>query len=228
MVAWVLTVTSRPGADPVESRGSRVSLGWTMRVFRKSADRDRGAVAVEFALIAPLFLILVFGVIEISLLLRDYVAVTSLARNGARVASSEARKDAMPADVVDAVNKSGSAIPKDSIDEMWIYKAGANGYPVGYSDFSTCTPGVCVRYLWNDARDRFGPASNTIGWPANAQNACIGDANAMTVGVYIKATHTYVTGATALIGLGRTATVADHAVMKFEPLPNRDCGRGLA
>ncbi len=180
-------------------------------------------------MIIPILLIpLVFGVIELSLLLRDNVAVTSLVRNAARIASSEPRKDSMPADVVDAVNKSGSAIPKDSIDEMWIYKAGTNGFPVGQTGFGTCTPGVCVKYFWNDARDRFGPASNTVGWPANSQNACIGDANAMSVGVYIKATHTYVTGATSLIGLGTTATVADHAVMKFEPLPNRDCGRGLS
>jgi len=194
----------------------------------RRSDRDEGAVAVEAALVVTLLLIpLVFGVIEISLLLRDHVAITSLVRNGARIASSEPRKDTMPADVVNAINSSGSAIPKDSIDEMWIYKAGTNGFPVGTSDFSTCTPGVCVKYFWNDARDKFGPASNTIGWPANSQNACIGDANSMSVGVYIKATHTYITGATALIGLGRTATVSDHAVMHFEPLPTRDCGRGL-
>jgi Flp pilus assembly protein TadG len=198
------------------------------RVVGRPGGRDEGAAAVEFALVAMLLITLVFGIIEFSLLLRDNVAITSLARNGARIASSEPRKDTMPSDVVNAVNVSGSAIPKDSIDEMWIYKAGSNGYPVGTSDFSSCTPGVCVKYFWNDARDRFGPASNTMGWPANSQNACIGDANSMSVGVYIKATHKYVTGAGALIGLGSTATVADHAVMHFEPLPNRDCGRGLS
>jgi Flp pilus assembly protein TadG len=45
---------------------------------------DRGAAAVEFALILPLLLLLVFGIVEFGLLLNKQVSVSNAAREGAR------------------------------------------------------------------------------------------------------------------------------------------------
>lgn len=47
----------------------------------------RGASAVEFALLLPLFLLLVFGIIEFGLLMKDYLTVSHAAREAARYAS---------------------------------------------------------------------------------------------------------------------------------------------
>jgi len=44
----------------------------------------RGTAAVEFALILPLLLVLVFGIIEFSLLLYDQAVITNASREGAR------------------------------------------------------------------------------------------------------------------------------------------------
>ncbi len=43
-----------------------------------------GAAAVEFALVLPVFLILVFGLIELSLILYNSAVITNAAREGAR------------------------------------------------------------------------------------------------------------------------------------------------
>lgn len=48
---------------------------------------ERGAAAVEFALIVPFFLTLIFGVIEFGVLLTDQISMTNAARVGARYAS---------------------------------------------------------------------------------------------------------------------------------------------
>ena len=58
-------------------------------VLRRSGrTRDqRGAVAVEFALIVPLLLLLVFGVIEFSFMMNRDLIVGNTSRDAARVAS---------------------------------------------------------------------------------------------------------------------------------------------
>lgn len=48
---------------------------------------DRGAAAVEFALVLPLLLILIFGIIDFGRLLNAQIAVTEAAREGARMTS---------------------------------------------------------------------------------------------------------------------------------------------
>ena len=47
---------------------------------------DRGAAAIEFALVLPVLLVLVFGMIDFSLLLYDKAVITNASREGARAA----------------------------------------------------------------------------------------------------------------------------------------------
>ena len=54
-----------------------------MRVLRKRSDR--GAAAVEFALIIPVLLLLVFGIIEFARLYNEQISLTNAARSAARV-----------------------------------------------------------------------------------------------------------------------------------------------
>ena len=54
------------------------------RLFRR--DRERGAAVVEFAVVLPLFLVLVFGVMEAGWLFAQQIEVRNAAREGARLA----------------------------------------------------------------------------------------------------------------------------------------------
>ncbi len=49
--------------------------------------RDRGAAAVEFALVLPLLLLLVFGIIDFGRLLNAQLTLTQAAREGVRLAA---------------------------------------------------------------------------------------------------------------------------------------------
>jgi Flp pilus assembly protein TadG len=173
---------------------------------------ERGAVAVEAAIIFPLLVVLTFGIIEFSLLMRDVTATASVVRAGARTASALPRQTTMLTATVDSMKKAGSAMPQDSYDELWIYKANATGFPGAYTSMTgaTCSTS-CVKYRWNDAANTFVAVGGS--WDMMSINACPGDAAAESVGVYLKADHKWLTG----LFFDQTS-ISDRAVLKFEPI----------
>jgi hypothetical protein len=197
---------------------------------------------VEAALVTPLLLLLVFGIIEFSLLLRDHVAVSSAVRTGGRVASTGAgagpgvcdtgptappctpeTAPALAQAAADAIQRAGSAMPQDAIDYIYVYAANPGGYPGPTGNTTmpdgTCGFADCVKFVWVDAQNRFRYASGT--WDSRTINACINDPAAMSVGIYLRATHDFVTGLFA-----DSIGVADRAVLKFEPLTTELCAPG--
>ena len=76
-----------------------------MRTYRanQSPNRStrRGAVMVEFALVAPLFVVLVLGMIEVARMLMVQEILVNAAREGARAAVSPGETDAQVNQTVD-------------------------------------------------------------------------------------------------------------------------------
>jgi Flp pilus assembly protein TadG len=69
-----------------------------MRFHRKRSER--GAAAVEFALVLPFLLLLVFGIIEFGFIFNRYISVTHAAREGVRelsvgISTTQAQTDAV-------------------------------------------------------------------------------------------------------------------------------------
>src|SRR5262245_10191813 len=52
---------------------------------RMSHGRDRGAAAIEFALLFPLLMLIVFGIIDFGRALNAQITLTQAAREGARL-----------------------------------------------------------------------------------------------------------------------------------------------
>lgn len=57
------------------------------RVIFKLKNKEQGASIIEFALVLPILIILVIGIIEFGWILTGYITITGAAREGARVAS---------------------------------------------------------------------------------------------------------------------------------------------
>jgi Flp pilus assembly protein TadG len=55
--------------------------------IRRRLTCDRGAELIEFAIVTPLLLLLVFGIANFGLMFQRYEVLTNAAREGARVAS---------------------------------------------------------------------------------------------------------------------------------------------
>ena len=55
------------------------------RASSRRGTRDRGAAAVEFALVFPLLLLIVFGIIDFGRALNAQITLTQAAREGARL-----------------------------------------------------------------------------------------------------------------------------------------------
>ena len=59
-----------------------------MRIRRhRIIKSEKGASAVEFALILPILIILVFGIVEFGIVFNNYITITHAAREGARIAA---------------------------------------------------------------------------------------------------------------------------------------------
>lgn len=224
--------------------------------WRRGGRGDRGASAVEFAIIVPVLLLILLGIIEFAFVMRDYLGVSSSVRVGTRVASSGAGAKAATCPVplpegmtacagpdtpqlaqsaADAIQRAGTAMPQDAIDDIWVYRANTSGFPANSYYVSTSNPNnttgattadamlaagcttACVRYRWNDARNRFEYVGGS--WDYRRINACIADPDA--VGVYMRATHTFFTGL-----ILNTLALQDKSVMSFEPLPAGQCAPG--
>jgi hypothetical protein len=164
---------------------------------------------VEAALVTPLLLALVFGMLELGLVFKDLLAVNSAVRAGVRMASAEPRQATFAQDAANQVAKAATALDMSGFQALWVYKANPDGTPVGGdSTFTTC--GSCVRFTWNGTA--FSQWSST--WAAMSQNACAGDPSHDTIGIYLSMRHPAVTGF-----FFQALNLDDHAVMSLEPIP---------
>ena len=81
---------------------------------RRSVDRqDRGAAAVEFALIVPFLLVLVFGMVSFGMMLSFRQTLSQAATEGARAAAVESDPAAREAEAIAAVNDAMAAVGKE-------------------------------------------------------------------------------------------------------------------
>jgi Flp pilus assembly protein TadG len=174
---------------------------------------ERGAVAVEAALVTPLVLALVFGIIESAFLMKDVLAASSAVRAGVRMASAQPRTSTFAQAAADEVAKRSEAINKADIQQLWVYKVAAGSdKPVGVSGFSDCT--TCVKFRWNAATSAFAVTSD--GWSSANQNACPGSLGGPPdrIGVYLEVKHEAFTGL-----VFSTMTISEKSILSLEPIP---------
>lgn len=180
------------------------------RIGRGRVGHERGAVLVEAAIVMPVLVLLLFGILEWGLAFKTTLTVSSATRSGARTGSAMPRQSNYDTAVREAVETSLDAMSGNAVPlELWIYKAGTNGKPEGYSSFSGCQPTLCHRYTWNGTQF---VAQSGYSWPATAQDACAGGAD--EIGVYVKVRHQFVSGM-----FGDSRVLTDHTVMRLEPIP---------
>lgn len=178
---------------------------------------DRGAVLVESALVFPVILLIVFGILEFGLLFRANLTLSESTRAGARVAAAQPRLPSQHESAAAAVSGSlaSASIPGGSIEELIVYRANpVTGRTHNGQDPENCTA-ECIRYTWNITTSEFDAPTGT--WPPLSQSACGGTGDTDFYGVYVRARYDFVTGF-----FGESITLSERSVMRLEPLPLTD------
>ncbi len=190
----------------------RLSRRWR-RLRSSERAGDRGVAAVEAAIITPVFLLLVIGIIEFGLAFKDQLAITSAVRAGARIASAEPRTTTFATDAAAQVAREGAALDMNDVQALWVYQADASGHPVGAGGtFNSCSTN-CDVFSWSGSS--FVQTGGA--WNVTSQNACQGTQD--SVGVYLSFRHPSVTQAFfSYLGL------SSYTVMRFEPIPALQTG----
>jgi len=207
---------------------------------------ESGAVAIEAAIVLPVLLLMIFGMIEFAFVMRDYAGVANSVRVGSRVAATGAAagpgtcetgpdvpvctstsSPSLAQEAADAIQRGGSSMPGDNINYLLVYKANAAGFPgaEGITTMpTTCASTAnCVKFVWRDALNAFRYSSGS--WSSVSISACFpgSPTNPLLgmhrVGIYLDATHPMMTGL-----FGASIHLQDRAVMNFEPLPTQSCG----
>jgi len=125
---------------------------------------ERGATLVEGALVAPLFFLLIFSILEFGLVFRQYLTMSTADRNGTRAAS--AAGNAAQADYVtlQAIKKSSTAIKTSEITAIVIFKASGPAASINDVALQACltasVAGVCNRYTAADLARPVGDFGN--------------------------------------------------------------------
>jgi Flp pilus assembly protein TadG len=93
----------------------------------KKLRSEEGAVAVEFALLLPILVILLLGIMEFSLVLNAQITLTSAAREGARTVAIENDQTSARADV-----RAAAIVLDPALDDA----------DITFSPTGTCVAGV--------------------------------------------------------------------------------------
>jgi Flp pilus assembly protein TadG len=146
-----------------------------MRHLGKRSQRRQGATMVEMALLMPLFLLLLFGILEFGWLIKDCLGLNQAAREGARVAAV----GAMTADIAARVQSQAPTL--DTTQLVW------------RSGWSTSTPGIYGRVLrYNNYTGTFlAPEQLGDDTGSSCNTAKSGD----QIGIMVTYEHQLVTGA---------------------------------
>jgi hypothetical protein len=112
------------------------------RLRQRAGSGDSGAAAVEFALVVPIFLVLVFGVIEFSFMFNQKSAINSASIDVSdQTANSPSGRETVAKNVMRQNSKN-----LVQGDYFYIYQPDANGDPIGASDADPCPYTSCILY----------------------------------------------------------------------------------
>lgn len=211
---------------PVLRALDKRSTSWRSLHARPGRQRgQQGAVLVEAALVLPIMILVVMGIIEFGFAFASSTTTTGSSRSGARLGAAayatsgtiESNQRAAADQIADTVSADLVGLTSAEPVGMLIYRAdktstdGApvGGFPTDDGVASGCSTD-CFRYTWDGTK----MAYDSGGWPD--PDACGLELD--SIGVYVKARHDYITGM-----VGDHVYVDGETVMRLEPLPSDQC-----
>ena len=197
-------------------------------------DEQEGAAFVEMAIVLPVLVLLVFGIIEFGVAFNKRLTIGNATQSAARVATAVANNEYADITALRTLEQGLISLPnngRDVVKSVWIYKAAANGDPV----LSGCG-GPCInKYTYsydpdNPTACKWTPCPDPdpdgldydvakLSWNPTIRNATVGNLDVLGVRVYFS--HEWMTGAVPVLdvscALPPAGCWADTAIMRIEP-----------
>jgi len=174
---------------------------------------ERGASAIEAALVTPVVIALLFGIIELGFVFKDYLAVAGAVRSGVRIASANPRTSTFAQIAANNVASTGGAMNFNDVQQLWVYKVEPlTDKPIGFTDFSDCT--ICVKFHWVASSRSFVVTPGSDNWSASTQYACSAPPGPDRIGVYLQLKHNAFTKL-----VFSSVNIAEASILTLEPMP---------
>jgi Flp pilus assembly protein TadG len=112
---------------------------------RNRAHDDNGQTMVEFILVLPVLLIVLFGIVQFGITFKDYVTLTDAVRAGARTAAVSRNSANPDADTIARVKSASDLTPASvevTVTSTWVH--GDDVVVVGKYPYSISLFGVVV------------------------------------------------------------------------------------
>jgi hypothetical protein len=187
--------------------------------MNRTVNGERGATLLEFALVAPVLLLLIFGAFEYGMFFKDYLTVSNTTRTGARVGSAAGSSADADYQILQAVKAAATALPggANAIQQISIYRASSTGGgPTSTCQTTSSITDKCNTYtasVFTQPATKFGCGTGSLdsAWCPTTRV----DSQALGpdyIGVWVKTTHGFVTKL-----FGTSKTITDSVVMRIEP-----------
>jgi len=178
---------------------------------------ERGAAMVEFVVVVPLILMLVFGALEFGLAFKARLSYSHATAGAARIGSVMGMDDGADFAILQAVEAGlVGAVDPTSIDKVVIYKANADGSMSAFQNHYTYAPATTCKWSPCPDPDNFEAYGNPTSWSPSARQVTLLPLPGPDVlGVQVQFTHEWVTN--ILPFMSSPASWADDARMRLEP-----------
>lgn len=186
-----------------------------LRLPAVGARRDeRGAVALEAALVIVFLFTLLAGVVDLSMFFKATYQLSSGARAGARTAASEPLAASYAQDAADQVAAMLKGMDADPtrVTKIWVYKAVDTGsLNVGEPTSGAACNSDCVKFTYNSTTGKAVFSSGA--W--SSRSACAsGTPTIQSVGVRVEYRYK------AMIKFFDGQLITETSTMRFEEIPS--------
>ncbi|MCB1247387.1 MAG: pilus assembly protein [Acidimicrobiia bacterium] len=181
------------------------------------------------AMVLPLLILLIFGIVEFGLAFNKRLTIGNASQSAARVGTAVANNEYADISLLEALEQGLISLPgsgQDTIKAVHVYKADSNGNPANGCPSATCNiytysynPTGCN---WTPCPDPDPPVSfdvSGLNWNPEDRNAAVGNLDVLGVRVYFS--HTWISGGFPIPNLAcatpPTNCWVDTAIMRLEP-----------
>ena len=180
-------------------------------MMTRGPDREKGAAAIEMAIVVGILVMLAIGAFEYGMAFRSWFGVTAASREGARVGASAGSASAADCTVLEAAAAALLSNTGNEIVNLEIFKhdpgSGLNGPSSNYRPFDPDADDTAnlVCGAWFEISDN---------WTSTSRDD--DGATRDWLGVEVTYQHEWITGAFWWDG---TITWTDSTIMHLEPVP---------